>query len=65
MENYITILAWIFGSLSTALTIIRILGWLMYSDLERTLDQLQGYTIKFPIVVPGTIAILCWVWVLH
>lgn len=60
MNSFITALAWIFGTLSTALTIARIIGWATYTERDELLDACQGIVRQYPIVGSSTIAIVCW-----
>lgn len=66
--EFITILAWIFGVLSTLLVILRIVGFIYYNHtdagrLDRLSDALSGVRGTFPILFPSIIAIICWVWI--
>lgn len=65
---FLTVLAWIFGVLSTLTVLLKIVLSLWYEfsksgQLQQTLDKLQGKRYSFPIIVPGTVAIICWVWI--
>lgn len=60
----ITILAWIFGILSTCFTVLRVYGFLTYSERDRMRDYMRGQNISYPVIIPGSIAIVCWVWII-
>jgi hypothetical protein len=62
--TFITILAWIFGVLSTGFTLLRIIASMMYSELDKMRDNIRGITVTYPIKVPGAIAIICWAWII-
>ena len=64
VETFVTYLAWIFGVISSALVVIRVVGHLLYSETEKLQDLIRGFEMKFPITVPATIAIICWTWVI-
>ena len=60
--KFITVLAWIFGSLSGLLVVARIIGFLSYSEYDKTVDAINGFTRTFPVVTPGIICIICVAW---
>lgn len=62
--KFITTLAWVFGSLSSLLLILRIVGFFAYSDIEKLCDNIQGKEKTFPVIFPGMIAIICWIWII-
>ncbi len=62
--NFLTIIAWIFGVLATLLLILRIIGALCYDERAKLLDNLKGVERAFPVAIPGTIAIVCWAWII-
>jgi hypothetical protein len=64
MENFITVIAWIFGVLSTLFTLLRVHGYCTYTELERALDNFKGVKVTFPIHTSGIIAIVCWAWII-
>lgn len=64
MTSYLTTLAWIFGSLSTILIILRLLAFFTYSELDKLQDALRGGERTFPIFWPAVVSIVCWTWVL-
>lgn len=64
MSDFITIIAWIFGVLSTIFTLARIYGYYTYSEMDELRDALKGQKATFPVVIPGSIAIICWAWVI-
>lgn len=64
MTEFITILAWVFGVLSTIFTLARIYAFLNYSELEKMMDNLRGITMTFPIYKSGSLAIICWAWII-
>lgn len=61
--DFITILAWIFGILSTGLVLLRITAGLLYTELDRLRDAARGFQVIFPIRFPLIVAIVCWVWI--
>jgi hypothetical protein len=64
MIDFITTLAWFFGILSTLFTILRIVGFMMYSDLDKIYDKMRGVKTTYSVRIPGLIAILCWSWII-
>jgi hypothetical protein len=64
MSEYITIIAWIFGVLSSLLIVLRLLAFATYSEIDRLCDSINGQRAEFSIVWPSVVAILCWSWVL-
>ena len=63
--EFVTALAWIFGVLSTALLILRVVGLITYTGSVLELrDNLNGVERVFPLSVPTVTAIICWTWVL-
>lgn len=62
--TFLNALAWIFGVMSSLLLVLRIVGALAYSEREKLLDAMRGEHYTFPIFVPGTVAIVCWAWVI-
>ena len=63
MEQFVTILAYIFGSLSSLLLAGRILGWMAYDERDKLRDRLKGFQIRFPIKWPFVISVVCWTWI--
>lgn len=64
MTEFITIIAWIFGVISTIITLARILGFFTYSEMQKTLDMINGIGRTFPIYKCGSLAIFCWAWII-
>ena len=64
MIKFVTVLAWIFGTLSGLLVIGRIAGAMSYSNLERQLDLIRGRVVTFPVMKPGILFIVCVAWLL-
>lgn len=64
MIEFITVLAWVFGILSTIMTIARLIGFFSYSEIQKLVDEMDGVRRTFPIIKCGTIAIFCWVWII-
>jgi len=63
--KYIYVLAWIFGVLSTIFTILRIIAYFNYSELDKLKDKMTyGTEATFSILKTGIVMILCWTWVL-
>ncbi len=63
MNSFITALAWIFGTISTALAIARIIGWVLYTERDELLDACNVIVRQYPII-GSSIAIVCWAWVI-
>lgn len=61
--TFITTLAWIFGFLSTLVVVLRIWGYLSYTETDQYFDMLKGVRKEFPLMIPIIIAIICWVWI--
>ena len=55
--KFITMLAWIFGSLSGLLVLARIIGFMSYTEIDKAVDALKGYRWEFPVTTPGIIFI--------
>ena len=64
MQSFFNMLAWVFGVLSTSLLIARLIGAATYSDLDKLCDSMRGVEMRWPVAIPGTIAIICWSWVI-
>ena len=62
--NFITTLAWIFGTLSTMLICLRLYTKSTYNERDAYFDAIKGVRREFPIMVPLIVAIVCWTWVL-
>lgn len=62
--DFIYILAWIFGVLSTLLVLIQLGMAVTYNKLDELKDKMNGVRQTFPVLKPGIIMILCWVWIL-
>lgn len=62
---FITILAWVIGSLSTVLGLLK-LYWLMtYTDLEKSIDlALRGGQYDHKPMKPLLLALICWTWII-
>ena len=61
--KFITVLAWIFGTLSGLLVVVaRIIGFMTYTEIDKTVDALKGYRREFPVTTPGIIFIVCVAW---
>ena len=66
--EFITILAWIFGALSTLYVGLTLVVGFLYrftekGRLQQTLDAYQGFRHTYPIIIPGVTAIICWAWI--
>jgi hypothetical protein len=62
---FITILAWIAGSISTVWYFMSLYHTNNYTDLEKALDQIRlGGTYTFPLLKPFIIAVMSWTWIL-
>ena len=67
MENlllFLHIIAWAIGISSTLFLIIRILGLLTYSDLSKSIDNINGVEAVFPVKWPFFIALICWAFII-
>lgn len=64
MEKYFTVLAWIFGIGATGFMFLRILGGMLYSEVDKVIDNLNGFEKRFPITWPLIISIICWSWII-
>jgi hypothetical protein len=69
MENklilFITILAWVVGSISTILLLMRLYLKLTYTELDATIDAvLKNKVYSWPLTRPFMLAVVCWTWVL-
>lgn len=64
MIEFITVLAWVFGVISSIITLARIIGFFNYSGIQKTIDELEGIERTFPIYKCGTLAIVCWAWII-
>lgn len=61
--GFITVLAWVFGVLATTRTLLQMLGKHYYTEFEKIRDQIQGVERVFPFMLSGSIAIVCWAWI--
>lgn len=64
MENFITLLAWMFGCCTTLMFVARFLCWVNYDEIQKMQDEVRGLTRRFPMKLCGCIAIVCWAWIL-
>jgi hypothetical protein len=64
LETFLTIIAWVFGVLSSLLLLLKVLTAAMYSEQERRLDACRGRKRVFPIMKPLVLAVICWAWIL-
>lgn len=66
MEKFATILAYIFGTIFTVLTLLRILGYFQYKrdHASQLYDRIRGLRRSYPIAIPGCISIICWAWII-
>ena len=62
--NFLTALAWIFGVMSVFLIVLRIIGSITYSELDKLCDKLEGKIVTFPLLTPTVVAIICFTWIL-
>lgn len=62
--EYIYYLAWVFGVISTANVILAVFMAFNYSKLDELKDKMNGVRRSFPVITPGIVMILCWVWIL-
>jgi len=59
--EFLNAVAWVFGVASSGLVVIRIVGFLTYTELNRLHDIVTYRRERtFPIAWPLTIAIICW-----
>lgn len=64
MIAFITTMAWFVAVLSTIFTIFRLIGFFTYSDFDQLIDSTKGFKRTYPIHIPGSIAIICWSWII-
>lgn len=64
MIEFITVLAWIFGILSTIMTISRMIGFFSYSEIQKLVDAMDGVERTFPVIKCGSLAIFSWAWII-
>lgn len=64
MVEFVTVLAWIFGVISTGFVILRLIAWSLYSEIDKLQHTIRGVEATFPVVIPGTLAIFCWTWII-
>ena len=64
MTEFITVLAWVFGVISSIITLARIIAFFNYSEMQKLLDEVQEIKRTFPIYKCGTLAIFCWAWII-
>ena len=62
MNVFLNYLALIFGILASGLLILRILGALTYTDINKLVDQMKGIRRTFPLAIPLVVSIVCWLW---
>ena len=60
--KFITVLAYIFGSLAGLLVVARVTAFMCYSEFDKTVDAIKGFRREFPIMTPGIICIVCVAW---
>ena len=61
---FVDVIAWIFGVSSTILIVLRIIGWLTYTDIDKIHDAAKGIITTFPVFWPSVISVLCWAWLI-
>lgn len=61
--TFITNLAWILSILSGLLLIMRFIGYMTYSELDKISDDLNGIERSFPMMTPLIICVIsvCWI----
>lgn len=70
MVEFINGVAWVFGTLSFLLLILRIIAWAWYhsestvASLRRLDDSFRGIDRTFPITIPGIVFLVCLIWLL-
>ena len=62
--EYIYILAWVFGVISTSFVISSLYLAATYTKVDELKDRMNGVRTSFSIVTPGIVMILCWVWII-
>lgn len=62
--EFFTVLACIFGIISSFVLVARIICWANYTEQQAMHDYMLGIKRKFPIFWPGVTAIICWAWVI-
>ena len=61
---FITIIAWVIGVGTTLFTILRIIAYNSYTDLDRALDGIKGVKASFPVTGLLITATVCWAWII-
>ncbi len=64
LTPFFTILAWVFGTTSTLLLLFRIIGYFIYTDLDKNIDEIKGIRRTFPITKPFIVSVISWAWIL-
>ena len=62
--KFLTVLAWIFGSLSLAQIVVQIIGMMTYDRTKDINSILSGYRRTFPIKIPSIIFIISIAWII-
>lgn len=62
--QFVTVLAWVFGVLSTMLLVARIIGAITFTEKDRLRHAMRGEEVTFPMLWPSVIAIVCWAWII-
>jgi len=61
--KFLTIVAYVLGSASTLVLLVKIFQALTYTELERIRDELCGLRRTFPAIKPFIVALLCWAFI--
>jgi len=62
MNEFITILAWVFGVISSLVLVLRIYLFYDYDEIAEFRDAMKGMKRTFPITIPASISIICLAW---
>lgn len=64
MEQFLILLAWIFGIGSLFLFLVRIIGFATYTEMDRFMDLREGVRSEFPMLWPAVVSAICWAWII-
>lgn len=61
---FLHIIAWVIAICSTTLLVMRIIGALTYSKLDKLVDDLHNQKTTWPVKWPAIIALICWAFII-